>query len=129
MSRKKKSPLDVPQECVEDDYAASNLLLKNKSARGDLHMFFSPWRVPIGLTDEEIAICVLLYRYRRDQMDKQVATASAALKREDYPAVVRNLQPKFLNEEFSPHKVMTRTRFKKGIYKFLVQLSQEQFSK
>lgn len=39
--------------------------IRSKDDEGSLHMFFSPDRVPVGLCDEQIKICIGLYERRR----------------------------------------------------------------
>ncbi|HUD04086.1 MAG TPA: hypothetical protein VMR73_01175 [Candidatus Paceibacterota bacterium] len=64
-----------------------------------LHMFFSPYRIPKGLTDEEVHQCILLYPLRE------------AHKR--LPSVLLPEELQFLG------KRMTRKRFSAGIRKFV----------
>lgn len=45
------------QDGVMQDYRP---LFKTPDDEGDLHSFFSPSRVPSGLTDQEVALCLML---------------------------------------------------------------------
>lgn len=106
------------QEMVMMDYKGSSVFHKKERAEECLHMFFSPWRVPVGLTDEEVAICVLLHHFRKIERERLVILA---VEHNDPSLLMRQ---RTLPEEFRPDKVMTRARFKKGLYKYLVQISQ-----
>jgi hypothetical protein len=57
-------------EAIKQDYLASGVL-KNKNEYSDLHMFFSPWQVPAGLTDAEIRICLDIHKVR-EKLGKQL---------------------------------------------------------
>jgi len=61
-----ESPLDHPQNAVMADYRQTSACKKNPRGYEMLHMFFSPNRIPVGLTDNEVAICIRLYPYRRN---------------------------------------------------------------
>lgn len=61
------------------DYRLSPALRKRKEAEGYLHMFFSPWRVAVGLTDNEVAVCVRLYPFRTKLIEKYNADADAKI--------------------------------------------------
>ena len=93
-----------------------------------LHMFFSPNRIPIGLTDEEARACVALYPLRRAQVKRrtnppELARISDPMQRVCAAARLSMAIPS-LPPELSPHRRMTRRRFKKGIIKFLTQAAQ-----
>lgn len=118
----------------------------------NLHMFFSPTRVPKGLTEKEVRKVLKLYplrdRKRReaiasDRVRKYDETAEAALKleqsdlspreRELYEKIVEinaSPMPSFrdtvretaLPEELRPFGRMTRRNFRIGVVKFLQQL-------
>lgn len=66
MSEKTELPLVAlhTQEAVLLDYKGTRALRNDSRAADKLHMFFSPWRIPVGLTDNEVALCVLLYPYK-----------------------------------------------------------------
>lgn len=119
MKKRNKSPLDNPQDAVLHDYQAS---LGRQSTL--LHMFFSPDRIPVGLTDEEAQICINLYPLREAQENRRIAkelskniTTSDNLER-----MTRAITNKAsLPTEFELGKVMTRSRLKKAIWAFLKQ--------
>ncbi|MEN9913060.1 MAG: hypothetical protein RLY66_468 [Candidatus Parcubacteria bacterium] len=122
MARKKK-PFEYNQDVVMGDYETVFALTKRKHKKGDLHMFFSPFRVPVGLTDEQVAICALLYPIRRAQVEAyQDIVRRHALDKglDEVIAELRaaNVQLR-LPDEFDFGKPMTPARFKRGIYKFL----------
>ncbi len=113
-----ENPLGHDQDAVLQDYQNSPTLAGTDWQA--LHMFFSPLRIPVGLTDEEIRICVLLYPLRKDQIDRRLAmTENAGLL--EHLATINSLGTFTLPDEFSPDKVMDRERFKEGIWKFLLQ--------
>ncbi len=87
-------------------------------------MFFSPHRLPIGMTDEEVAICVLLHHFIQLERNRDI---EQGLKRfeKGKPGVFEFFAKSYLPEEFRPGKVMTRTRFKQGLYKLLLRLSMD----
>ncbi len=104
--RRRKRVYDYPDDAVLSDYTATPAL-KGKSSEA-LHMFFSPWRIPVGLTDEEVGICVALYLLRKTQDSTN-----------EYDWRPR----KNLPEELRPDRVMTRARFRQGIWKFLKEVA------
>lgn len=53
------------QDAREQDYATSGVFTKKTDAR-DLHMFFSPYMVPAGLTDGEVRICLELSKRKEN---------------------------------------------------------------
>lgn len=107
------------------DYMASSALAKKKIGKEALHMFFSPTRVPIGLTDEQIVIVVILYKLRKAQCAAYHDFIRKRALSNGAPEVIAELlaanKPLRLPDEFMPNKVMTDARFKKGLYKFLLQ--------
>ena len=120
-----KPPLAFSQEAVMRDYERTEVLRKNRAAQGALHLFFSPKRVPAGLTDEEIAICVWLYQFRKAENDRRVQTALEKTQYgyNDEVPFENYLWPKPLPDEFGPSEMMTRERFKEGLYKHLAQVA------
>lgn len=116
------------QEKIEEDYAVSCKL--NKKERQTLHMFFSRWMIPVGLTDEEVRICIALYPVR-EAMDKRImdplkntsqgAEADPQKGMEALGKVLDGIRTFDIPRELHPHKPMTRRRFKIGIWKFLQQ--------
>ncbi|MES3031139.1 MAG: hypothetical protein V4697_01860 [Patescibacteria group bacterium] len=81
----KNSPLRFDQEVVMTDYRNASILRRYPKAEGYLHMFFSPWRVPVGLTDNEVAICVRLYPARVRLTAKYNADEDAKIARLNLP--------------------------------------------
>lgn len=123
MKRKRQSPLQTTtQDQVKADYLAA--LRGDEDALRELHMFFSPWCVPVGLTDEEVSICVTLCRFRDEQLTALVADATKSLEEKGL-AGLGNFYPKTLPDELKPSQVMSRARFKAGIYKYLAEISQK----
>lgn len=102
---------------------AQDLVYKNYKARfsltdkqmGDLHMFFSPTRVPKGLRLEEVKIVLLLYQLR--DADRKKRTDQVGL---NLNAV---LSVSMLPPELTAMTRMTRARFKIGVYKMLRAMS------
>jgi hypothetical protein len=138
------SPLQNKQDAVMQDYLS---FLKKKGLQwSDVHSFFSPLRVPVGLTDEELLIIVALYPLRRAQVyrairgklppqDKKIVSDDSG--DEIYKDSVQLLFEQFekmgdiikaystdvpLPEELGPSETMTRERFQTGIMKFLAQI-------
>ncbi|MDO8590409.1 MAG: hypothetical protein Q7R65_00330 [bacterium] len=67
-----------------------------------LHMFFSPLRVPTGLTNVEVAICVNLYRSGIREVYRQKRGSDSLP----------------LDLKWAPRKRMTRKAFKNGLFEF-----------
>jgi len=57
--------LKQKENLVLEEYKKNILLTENQIH--NLHMFFSPGRIPSGLTNEEILICIYLYHLRESQ--------------------------------------------------------------
>ena len=138
------SPLFVSQDMVMQDYRESRAL-RTKGAEGVLHLFFSPNRVPVGLTDEEVAICVWLYRMieakkkalaekcverndmavplfpSEEDLEEALIELAARAEREGNRVMGNICMPKGLR----PDKPVTREGFKEGLYQILVQLSKQ----
>ena len=96
------------------DYMSTDAALRKKAAAQALHMFFSPHRVPIGLTDEEVGICIALFPMREAQRDRH-RQRLGDLRAADKPVCVPL--------DLVPLKAMTRRRFRRGIWKFLEQVA------
>ncbi len=81
-----KSPLTFPQDAVMADYKGTTAFRKNAQAEEALHLFFSPNRVPVGLSDNQVAICVRLYPYRMKMLKRynELADAKLALKLKEF---------------------------------------------
>ncbi len=82
-------PLETLQDAVMADYQRAPIFQTNRRAQESLHMFFSPNRVPVGLTDNEVAICIRLYPYRERMIKKINAEEDAKLEQLDltpYPS-------------------------------------------
>ncbi|MFA6158336.1 MAG: hypothetical protein WC763_01795 [Candidatus Paceibacterota bacterium] len=78
--------------------------VKNKDDERSLHMFFSPNRIPKGLTNSEVSIVIALFPIR----EKQIERASAQHRSSELPASFR---PAAL--------IITRAEFAAGIAEFL----------
>jgi hypothetical protein len=83
--------------------------------------------VPLGLTDEEVRICVSLHPLRKSQRDRKDQRAMDKVKDEtpevQFLHMLRNAEMQILlPEELRPDRVMTRERFRCGILKFLQQV-------
>ncbi|MDE1875159.1 MAG: hypothetical protein KGI79_03235 [Patescibacteria group bacterium] len=56
--KKKRDPwIEHDQANVMADYRGSRAI-RSREDEGALHLFFSPFRVPTGLTDEEALVCI-----------------------------------------------------------------------
>ena len=75
------SPMDHPQDAVLEDYKKTRAFQNNPKAQESLHMFFSSWRIPVGLTDNEVAICIRLYPYRTRMIERYNEMEDAKLAR------------------------------------------------
>ena len=58
------------QEVVMQDYANSGAFRDPRDA-GRLHMFFSPRRVPLGLTDEQIRVCLAIAHLKEEKEEAE----------------------------------------------------------
>jgi hypothetical protein len=125
--RRRKSPLENDQDSVLQDYSNSFKGARRKQSTQALHMFFSPWRIPLGLTDEEMRICALLYPLRQAGHDRLREKVTEKIRERDgvidtpeqHLEIFSRSMPRTLPQELSPSKTMTRGRFKQGIYRFL----------
>jgi hypothetical protein len=90
-----------------------------------LHMFFSPNRIPIGLTNTEVHTCIALYPLRKAHVSRRTNPPELAAIPDLFTrlCVMARLCAAIpsLPLELSPHKRMTRWRFRKGIAKFRKQ--------
>ena len=121
----KKSLLNFTQGSVMSDYVSSLKLTEEES--GKLHMFFSPNRVPIGLTDREVIVCINLYplkkKNRRRSILPRQPNSNGSIEEEVLEAINTILYTDDnLPEEFNPDRKMTRGKFKRGVIKFLFGL-------
>ena len=90
--------------------------VKDDHEAGELHMFFSPTRVPVGLTNKEVAICIKLRRFRQIE-NKLLDTLRGQLAPLMFPIMLpRELMP------LPPGKKMTRKLFAAGIKKYKQQV-------
>lgn len=53
------------QEAIMFGYISQNFV-KDNGERQKLHMFFSPWQVPTGLSREQVKLCIQLSELRRE---------------------------------------------------------------
>lgn len=67
------------------DYESAPIFQKIPDARNRLHAFFSSWRVPVGLTDKEVAVCVRLHPYRKRMLEVINTREDAKLARRNLP--------------------------------------------
>lgn len=121
----KKSILNHTQDSVMSDYV--NSLRLTKEDTGKLHMFFSPNRVPIGLTDKEVIVCINLYslkkKSRRRSIPPKQTNSLYDIEGELAEAINTVMySDDTLPEEFYPNRPMTRARFKRGVIKFIFGL-------
>ena len=132
-----------------DGYKQRSAVVTDADEEG-LHMFFSPYRVPEGLTNAEVRRCIELYPKKKAYEKKASATIEASVRKNliellkesrwrkavrdfwgDVPAALAVMPqlygilcvPNILPPELSPGKTMTRGRFRKGIAIFEKQLS------
>ena len=121
----KKSPLNFTQGSVMSDYVSSLKLTVEEA--GKLHMFFSPNRVPIGLTDREVIVCINLYPLRKKNRRRSIPPRpgnSYDCEENEIAEAINTVMysDNTLPEEFNPNRTMTRGRFKRGVIKFLFGL-------
>lgn len=83
----------------------------------DLHMFFSPTRIPKGLRLKEVRIILLLFTLRDSHRKQQFKTELP------HPTLISTLRKISLPTELMPKGKMTRSGFKTGIYKMLEQIA------
>lgn len=95
------------QEAVVQDYIDRGLIRKEDAQA--VHMFFSPYRVPIGLTEKQLAIVLEVSPLREWQ-------------RKHLPPGSSTSRPPFL---FNPDKLMSPQKFSAGIRKFLNTVANE----
>lgn len=121
--------LDYEQDAVLEDYTRA--LKGNKKLAGNLHMFFSCYRIPVGLTDKEVWFCAVhLYPLKRRLLELQQESIRKSFGNEYTDSIVRVFQEAHvyrtevrMPEEFRPDKLMTRERFQAGVEKFFKQTS------
>ncbi len=97
--------------------------VRNRLDEGALHMFFSPWKVPKGLTSAQVRECISkigLRDWQRAYAFERIESKGKRLK----PMHLLTLQvtvaanPPLLPEELSPTRRMTARRFRVGMRKF-----------
>jgi hypothetical protein len=93
-------------------------------ATQNLHMFFSPTRVPMGLTEKEVRIVLLLYPLR-DANRRQTMASLQAIQGRVLPKFSSVVEETALPAELRPKDRMTRESFQKGVMKFLERLAAE----
>lgn len=134
MAKKRKdfdeASLRQEADSVLQDYEA----ILGKKVAMDLHMFFNPHRIPVGLTDEEASICVTLYPLRKAYVARHAPKPPEGFtdqllhdtKNPEFLEYMRKVSqpPPSLPRELRVMKKMTRARFKRGILAFLVQISE-----
>ncbi len=95
------------QEAVVEDYVKRGLIVMEDMQK--VHMFFSPYRVPIGLTRKQLAIVLEVSPLREWQRKHLPPGPSAS-------------RPPFL---FNPDKPMSPQKFSAGIREFMAQVAHE----
>lgn len=95
------------QEAVVEDYVKRDLIQPSDVQK--VHMFFSPYRVPIGLTGKQLKIVLEVSPLREWQRKHLPPGPSAS-------------RPPFI---FNPDERMSPQRFSAGIRKFLGQVTHE----
>lgn len=134
--------LDFTQEEVKANYERIHAF-RNKDEFGKLHMFFSPHRIPLGLTVVQIRVCLNIAKLKdeRDEAERKLEL-SKIRKLDEFPAYMQNdiefmteylcrlarahlggrSFPRALPEELRCLDYMTEERFNQGIVKFLASL-------
>ncbi len=116
------------QDAVYQDYIA--VLNGNMKRAGKLHMFFSPARIPLGLTDEEVRFCVdILYPIREALIAKEKKWRQQQLDAGHKDSITQLFEliwvynaDAHIPREFQPWwEPMTREKFKMGASKLLLQ--------
>lgn len=67
------------QDAIKQDYRASGVF-KGKKDADNLHMFFSPYRIPSGLTDFEIRLCLDVHQTREQLSEKLLKKRKSEIK-------------------------------------------------
>ena len=88
-----------------------------------LHMFFSPNRIPLGLTDQEAVICVSLYPLRKEYNKKHRKKPDGFIDFITNIAEYCKPPPSLPEALIYRGEEITRERFKEGICDFLAQVS------
>ncbi len=125
-----KEPL---QAQVMQDYIHSPAIKDNPDGAHALHRFFSPYRVPIGLTDEEVETCVKMCQRKKNwetgvierEQEKVLPHIKEITKHSPHPYyspeqlagfVAVGRWPRNMPIEFTTYP-MTREQFSKGMEK------------
>ncbi len=140
MKRRKKTKIlsDIDYFSEADSILQDYQAILGKKLAMDLHMFFSPNRIPAGLTDEEVKICITLYPIRRAYVKRhypkppkdqsgRIMTFKDDIENPIFQKYcIESIQPppSLPRQLIYSGKKMTRARFRKGIYNFLVQVSE-----
>jgi hypothetical protein len=95
------------QNAVVEDYVKRGLILMEDMQK--VHMFFSPYRVPIGLTKKQLAIVLEVSPLREWQRKRLPPGPSASI-------------PPFY---FKPDEPMSPQKFSAGIQKYLTEVASE----
>jgi hypothetical protein len=101
--------LDPGQDATLARYKARRVITSPKEEEA-LHMFFSPTRIPPGLTNEEARLCMSLYERRKLQKARD-SERRGGMHFISFPTP--------LPQELMPGGRMSRDRFAAGIRKFL----------
>lgn len=107
-------------EAIRQDYKAGARLTENES--WDLNMFFSPRRIPIGLTDKQVRICVNLYKLRKKQLDRRLKAIEHLHILDRLTRTTGIVFGTSLPNEFYPRGEITEEDFQTGVIKFLLQV-------
>ncbi len=121
------------QEDVMAGYVRSKAF-RNKDEQGQLHMFFSPTRVPLGLTNEQIRVCLYLARLKDEREKAKKAPHLARLSEIPEYIIHENPLAYFdalrkahmlqisLPKELWSADFMTEERFNLGVTKLIASL-------
>ena len=80
--------------------------VKNESEEDMLHMFFSPFRVPKRMTNDEVKVCLLLAGIKQKRDSSKVRSREPIIHTPPLPS------PLLLQH-------MTRRSFRRGVWEFL----------
>jgi len=97
--------LEYAQKKVMEGYRRRGAV-KSPYEELTLHMFFSPFRVPKRMTNDEVKVCLLLSALKPDRKPTRVPFGE--------PTILPHLLPSSLLRQ-----EMTRRSFRRGVWEFL----------